>query len=44
MSTMGDFQAPPGFHWVFCLCFKHWRSGQLVYRKDGGYFRFLVKG
>jgi hypothetical protein len=41
---MDGFQAPPGYHWVFCLCFKHWRSGQMVYRKNGGYFRFLVKG
>lgn len=41
--SVDDFQAPPGFRWVFCKCFKHWRSGELVYRKDGGFFRFLVK-
>ena len=43
MVPMDDFQAPPGYRVVYCLCFKHWRSGQLVYRKNGGYFRFLVR-
>ena len=39
--SMDDFQAPPGYRWVVCKCFKHWRSGELVYRKDGGYFRLI---
>jgi hypothetical protein len=36
--------APPGFRWVFCKCFKHWRTGKLVYPRNGGSFMFLVKG
>lgn len=38
-----DFQVPPGYRVVYCKCFRHPRSGKMVYRKDGGYFRFLVK-
>lgn len=44
MATQEVCAPPPGFHWVFCKCFKHWRTGELVYRKDGGFFRFLAKG
>lgn len=39
MDTNG---APPGFCWVYCKYFHHWRTKKPVYRKDGGYFRFLV--
>lgn len=35
--------APPGFRWVFCKCFRHYRTGELVYRKNGEYFAFLVR-
>lgn len=42
MSTY-PFPAPPGFHWVCVPYFIHWRSKKRVYRKDGGYFRFLVR-
>lgn len=35
--------APPGYRWVYCLSFVHWRSGKRVFRKDGGYFRFLAR-
>jgi hypothetical protein len=42
--AMVNASAPAGFRWVFAKCFKHWRSGKLVYRKDGGMFRFLVRG
>lgn len=34
---------PPGFRWVICRYFRHWRSGKNVYRKNGGVFRFLVR-
>lgn len=38
-----DHAAPAGYRWVYCKCFKHWRTGKLVYRKDGGNFRFLTR-
>jgi hypothetical protein len=28
--------------WVFVRRFRHWRSGQWVYRKNGGFFRFRL--
>lgn len=34
--------APPGKRWIYVRCFRHWRSKKLVYRLNGGYFRFLV--
>ncbi len=34
---------PRGFRWVFCLSYVHWRSKRRVYRKNGGYFRFLIR-
>lgn len=34
---------PPGYRWVFCKSFKHWRTGRPVFRRNGGYFRFLVR-
>jgi hypothetical protein len=34
---------PPGYVIVFTMCFRHWRSGKLVYRKDGRPFCFFVK-
>lgn len=37
------FPAPPGFRWVFCPSFRHWRSGKIVYPKRARYFRFLVR-
>jgi len=33
----------PGFRLVFVKCFKHYRTGKLVYRKDGGSFAFWVR-
>lgn len=36
-------KAPPGYRWIFCERFKHWRTGQYVYRKNGGVFCFLVR-
>ena len=35
--------APAGCRWIFCKFFTHWRSKKKVYRKDGGYFCFLVR-
>lgn len=34
---------PPGFRWVFCTRFKHWRTGKYVYPKNAEYFAFLVR-
>lgn len=34
---------PPGFRWIFIKEFRHWRSKQMVRRKNGGYFCFLVR-
>lgn len=34
---------PPGYRWIFCKSFKHWRTKKDVFRKNGGFFRFLVK-
>lgn len=41
--VMAPFEAPPGFSWVFCKSFRHYRTGKQVYRKNGGYFCFLVR-
>lgn len=39
-----EFQpAPPGYRWVFCRYYRHYITGKPVYRKNGGYFRFLVR-
>lgn len=38
-----EYPAPPGFRWVFVRCFRHYISKKLVYRKNGGYFRFLAR-
>lgn len=35
--------APPGFRWVYCTSFRHWRTGKPVYPKKSRYFRFLVR-
>jgi hypothetical protein len=35
--------APPGYRWIFCVSYVHWRSKKRVFRKNGGYFRFLVR-
>ena len=40
---MAPYEAPPGFSWVFCKSFRHYRTGKQVYRKNGGYFCFLVE-
>lgn len=40
---MSPFDAPPGFTWVFCKSFKHYRTGKDVFRKDGKPFAFLVR-
>ncbi|MEM7755667.1 MAG: hypothetical protein AAF297_08535 [Planctomycetota bacterium] len=37
------FPAPPGYRWIFCRYFRHWRSGKKVYPKKSRYFRFLVR-
>ena len=34
---------PPGYRAVFCMTFKHWRTGEEVRRKDGRPFCFFVK-
>jgi hypothetical protein len=36
-------KAPKGMQWVFCREFRHWRSGQMVRRKNGKCFAFLVR-
>lgn len=43
MKPLYPFPAPPGYRWVFTPYFRHYRTGQLVYRKDGKCFCFLVK-
>ena len=40
---MSTENAPAGYQWVYCKSFKHWRTKKDVYRKDGGFFRFLVR-
>ena len=40
---MTTTQNGQGYRLIFCKCFKHWRSGKLVYRKNGGYFCFRVR-
>lgn len=35
--------APAGFRWIFCREVRHWRSGKMMRRKNGGFFRFLVR-
>ena len=35
--------APPGFRWIIFKCFRHYITGKLVYRKNGGNFRILVR-
>lgn len=37
------FKAPPGYRWIFCPHFRHWRTGQLVYPKRATCFCFLVR-
>lgn len=37
------FPAPAGYVWIFRPYFTHYITGEKVYRKDGGMFRFLVK-
>jgi len=29
--------------WVYCRCFRHYRTGKLVYPKRAKFFRFLRK-
>lgn len=43
MSSAPPFPAPPGYVWVFCTSFKHYRTGKQVFRKDGKCFAFLVR-
>jgi hypothetical protein len=40
---MAPFDPPPGFSWVYCRSFKHYRTGKEVRRKDGGVFCFLMR-
>ncbi|MEL7484327.1 MAG: hypothetical protein AAFN41_08220 [Planctomycetota bacterium] len=45
---MGEYKpaprpAPPGYRWVYCRYFRHWRTGKKVYPKKSEYFRFLVR-
>ena len=35
--------APPGYRWVYVPHFRHYRTGKLVFPKNGKCFRFLVK-
>ena len=43
MEMAPPFPAPPGFAWVFCASFKHYRTGKQVFRKNGKCFAFLVR-
>ncbi|PPU38486.1 hypothetical protein XaplCFBP3123_18715 [Xanthomonas arboricola pv. populi] len=43
METVPPFPAPPGFVWVFCASFRHYRTGKQVFRKNGKCFAFLVR-
>lgn len=43
METVPPFPAPPGFAWVFCASFRHYRTGKQVFRKNGKCFAFLVR-
>lgn len=43
MDTAPPFPAPPGFAWVFCASFKHYRTGKQVFPKNGKCFAFLVR-
>jgi hypothetical protein len=40
MATSKDKSGQKDGDWVFTPYFKHWRTGQIVRRKDGGMFRF----
>lgn len=37
--------APPGFRWIFCREYRHWRSGKIMRAADYGYeaWYFLVR-
>lgn len=35
--------APAGYRWVYCKCFRHWRTKKIVYPKKGDCFMFLVR-
>ena len=37
------FKAPPGYRWVFCKWFIHYRTGERVYPKTAECFCFLVR-
>jgi len=37
------FVAPPGYRWIFCRYFIHYRTGQPVYPKTAEAFCFLVR-
>lgn len=43
MEMAPPFPAPPGFAWVFCASFKHYRTGKQVFPKNGKCFAFLVR-
>jgi hypothetical protein len=42
ITAKPPFPAPKGKKWIFTKCFKHWRSGKLVYPKTAECFCFLV--
>jgi hypothetical protein len=42
MGTI-PFPAPPGYCWIFCPSYKHYRTGKQVYPKKAKFFRFLVR-
>jgi flavin-dependent dehydrogenase len=43
MSGSHQKPAPPGYVWVFPREVRHWRSGEIMRRKDGKRFAFLVR-
>lgn len=43
MSPKARRPAPPGYRWIFVKCFKHYRTGKLVYPKNSDCFCFLVR-
>jgi hypothetical protein len=43
MEDDPPFPAPPGFHWICQYEIRHWRSKQMMRRKDGKPFRILCR-
>jgi hypothetical protein len=43
MDPEPPFPAPAGFHWIKKMEIRHWRSGQMMRRKDGKCFVILCR-